>query len=110
MAITTIGNTTSASSNAFRTGAAPPLQGVNLTASAIDHATVALQWTLPPIQLLRGPSVRFDITYELVGGPVFVFKSLSSNETGTKVGNLRPSTAYLFKVCSQQSFFIFCFQ
>ena len=100
-AVTTVGNTTSISSNAFRTGAAPPLQGVNLSASAIDHATVALQWTLPPIQLLRGPPARFDITYELVGGPVFVSKSISGNETGTKVGNLRPSTTYLFKVCLQ---------
>ena len=96
--MTTMGNTSSNSSSSFRTGAAAPLQGVNLTASPIDHATAKLSWTLPPIALLRGPAIRFDITFEIVGGPVFVSKSLPGNETSTVIDGLKPRTRYAFKV------------
>lgn len=96
--MTTMGNTTSNNSESFRTGADVPLQGVNLTVQVIDHASVRLTWTLPSIELLRGPAIRFDISYEIVGGPVFVSKSLPGNETNTTIGSLKPRTQYAFKV------------
>ena len=98
MAMTTVGNTTSNTSTSFRSAAAPPLQGVNLTSAAIDHATVRLAWTLPPVRTLRGPAVRFDVSYEIVNGPVFVHKSFQGNVTETTIGALLPSTSYAFKV------------
>ncbi len=104
MAITTVGNTTSNSSTAFRTSAAPPLESVSLTASAIDHSRIRLIWTLPPLRTLRGPAVRFDISYEIVNGPVFVSQSLQGNVTQTVIGNLIPSTRYAFKVTYNDNF------
>lgn len=95
-----MGSTTSNMSSHFRTGAGTPLVGVNVTAHTVDHASVRLSWTLPSIRLLRGPAIRFDISYEIVGGAVFIWKSLPGNETNVTVGGLRPSTRYAFKVWS----------
>ena len=93
-----MGNTTSNMSGYFRTGAASPLMGVNVTAQTIDHASIRLSWRLPSIRLLRGPAIRFDVSYEIVGGAVFVWKSLTGNERNATVTGLRPRTRYSFKV------------
>eukprot|EP00794_Sanderia_malayensis_P020024 gene20024-21985_t len=98
MAITTVGNTTSNSSAAFRTGAAVPLESVSLTASAIGHSRVRLSWTFPSLRTRRGPIVRLDVSYEIVNGPVFVSASLAGNYTHTIIMNLVPNTRYAFKV------------
>ena len=95
-----MGNTTSNISDQFRTGAAIPLMGVNLTARTVDHASIRLSWTLPAIRLLRGPAIRFDVSYEIVGGAAFVGSSLPGNETSTIVRGLRPRTNYALKVWS----------
>ena len=85
-------------SDHFRTGAASPLMGVNVTAQTIDHASIRLSWTLPSTRLLRGPAIRFDVSYEIVGGAVFVWKSLTGNIRNATVTGLRPRTRYAFKV------------
>lgn len=97
--ITSEGNATSNASVGFRTGPGFPLSGPSVTAQTINHTAVQLQWQPPALVRLRGEVKSYEVTYEIAGGlGLYTYGIFQSNITIVTVGNLRPSTTYLFRV------------
>ena len=99
--VTTEGEATSNVSLAYRTGPGFPLSGPTVNGTALNHTAVLLQWADPPIQTLRGISLSYKISYEIVGiAGFYVYGKVFGNVSAVVVGGLRPSTSYNFRVCS----------
>ena len=99
--VTNIGEATSNASLAYRTGPGFPLSGPAVNGTAVNHTAVLLQWKDPPIQTLRGISLSYRISYEIVGTAGFyVYGKVYGNVSTVVASGLRPSTSYNFRVCS----------
>ena len=83
---TTLGNVTSPPSSGYRTGPGLPVEGPSVQAIAVNHTTVHISWSPPPVHLLKGSVESYRITYEVVDGVVYVYGELDGNITSVNVG------------------------
>lgn len=102
---TSEGNTTSSESLQYRSGPGYPIAGPTIKATTINHTSVRVSWSDPPVEQLKGAVKTYTVTYEIVGkAGLYNFGTFPGNLSSVDVNNLRPSTTYDFRV--RKYFFI----
>ena len=101
---TSQGSTTSNSSLPYRTGPAPPLAGVFVNGTALNHTSVLVTWYPPVIKQLRGSAVSYTLDVE-ERSVVSRVGTYPGTQTRVTVNNLKANTVYTFYV---RAFFLFC--